>query len=220
MLVLGATSNVCAVTYRAQGLPAQDALKTVNLKAVRFGARISSECAQVIKRQTANKKIRKERTDSKNRLKKARIESPNCSIASDSNEGDGYSTLLSRSIIPHENQNVTYQKASNAEKHKSLRGHIPFSQYSFLQLSPSAGLGTEDMDYLASKRCFQVPAQPALDGLVRMYFMHVHPYSPVLDEASFWRAYRRGPSSDDRPVSLFVFQALLFVCCTVSYTGY
>jgi hypothetical protein len=45
MLVPGAISNVCAVTYRVQGLPAQDALKTANLKAVRFGARISSECA-------------------------------------------------------------------------------------------------------------------------------------------------------------------------------
>lgn len=112
---------------------------------------------------------------------------------------------------------MAYDKTSYLEKDMSLCGHVPFSEHPFLQLSPSAGLEIEDMDYLTSKGCFQVPVQPALDRFVRAYFMHVHPHSPILNEANFWSAYRRGPSGDDRPISLFVFQALLFVCCTVSW---
>lgn len=57
MLVPGAISNVCVVIYRAQGLPAQDAPKMA--KAVRFGERISSECAEGIQRWIADKTLGK-----------------------------------------------------------------------------------------------------------------------------------------------------------------
>jgi hypothetical protein len=186
-------------------------------KGVKFGERIQSETSLRYEEAVWLIINRKERSDRKDRLRMARFEGSNPSIASDSNEADGYSTLLARStIVPLENQNAALDKSSHTEKERRLYGHVHFSEYSFLQLSSSAGLGTEDMNYMATKGCLQVPAQPALDDLVRMYFMHVHPYSPILDEASFWRSYRRGPSSDERPMSLFVFQALLFVCCTVS----
>lgn len=72
------------------------------------------------------------------------------------------------------------------------------------------------MLYFAQKGCLHIPARPALDTLVRAYFMHVHPYSPILDEASFWNAYRQRSLAPSEPISLFVFQAMLFVCCTVS----
>lgn len=68
-----------------------------------------------------------------------------------------------------------------------------------------------------------VPAQPALDDFVKQYFLHVHPSTPVLDEASFWHMYLECGNtfvSGGQKLSVFVFQAMLFTSCSVSILSY
>ncbi|KAL4895623.1 hypothetical protein BDV59DRAFT_211269 [Aspergillus ambiguus] len=93
-----------------------------------------------------------------------------------------------------------------------LREKLPRLLLRNLQL-----LDKEDISYLVSKGCLMVPAQPALDDFVKQYFLHVHPGTPVLDEASFWHMYLEcdnGLLGRGLKMSVFVFQAMLFTSCT------
>ncbi|KAL5336908.1 hypothetical protein BJX70DRAFT_371452 [Aspergillus crustosus] len=90
---------------------------------------------------------------------------------------------------------------------------VDFSAYPFLEFNNIQALDQEDVAYLRSKGCFSVPDQLILNEFFNQFFLHVHPETPVLDEARFWRLYLRrgteGQSSDEK-LSLFVFQAMLF----------
>ncbi|KAL2861204.1 Zn(II)2Cys6 transcription factor [Aspergillus lucknowensis] len=90
----------------------------------------------------------------------------------------------------------------------SLPGHVSFANYHFLELRGLATLDREDLAFLASKGCLSVPEESVLDEFVRQYFLHIHPGSPVIDEAEFWRVYRNPAAG--KKISLFVFQAILF----------
>jgi hypothetical protein len=79
-------------------------------------------------------------------------------------------------------------------------------------------LDKEDVAYLRSKGCFSLPDQPALDEFVTQFFLHIHPQTPVLDEAKFWRLYLQRDSAarnSDQEISLFVFHAMMFMACSV-----
>ncbi|KAL3469751.1 hypothetical protein BJX99DRAFT_267911 [Aspergillus californicus] len=89
----------------------------------------------------------------------------------------------------------------------TLPAHVSFGDYHFLELRGANTLDREDLAFLASKGCLSVPEEVVLDEFVRQYFLHVHPASPVIDEADFWRMYQ-GPSA--KKISLFVLQAILF----------
>lgn len=80
-------------------------------------------------------------------------------------------------------------------------------------------VSAQDVNFLEQAGCFRVPTRPALDEFVREYFLHVHPTLPMLDEGEFWESYmHRGNFPHDRSqVSLFVFQAMLFSSCSVSF---
>ena len=78
-------------------------------------------------------------------------------------------------------------------------------------------LPREDLAFLASKTCLSVPDRTVVDDFVRQYFLHIHPSMPVLDEAAFWDMYLHSGEDVDGRVSLFVFQALLFVSCAVCF---
>ncbi|KAL4935929.1 hypothetical protein BDV06DRAFT_233841 [Aspergillus oleicola] len=90
----------------------------------------------------------------------------------------------------------------------SLSGHVGFANYHFLELLGLSTLDREDIAFLASKGCLSVPEESVLDEFVRQYFLQVHPSSPVIDEAEFWRVYRNPGTG--KKISLFVFQAILF----------
>ncbi|OJJ57181.1 hypothetical protein ASPSYDRAFT_181585 [Aspergillus sydowii CBS 593.65] len=90
----------------------------------------------------------------------------------------------------------------------SLPGHVSFANYHFLELRGLTTLDREDLAFLAAKGCLSVPEESVLDEFIRQYFLHVHPSSPVIDEAEFWRVYR-DPAAGKK-ISLFVFQAILF----------
>ncbi|KAL4865000.1 hypothetical protein BDV12DRAFT_211283 [Aspergillus spectabilis] len=98
--------------------------------------------------------------------------------------------------------------SSNLSSSTTLPGHVSFTHYPFLELRGLTTLDREDLAFLSAKGCLSVPEELVLDEFVRQYFLHVHPSSPVIDEAEFWRVYR-SPGSGKK-ISLFVFQAIMF----------
>ncbi|KAL4959275.1 Zn(II)2Cys6 transcription factor [Aspergillus stella-maris] len=91
-----------------------------------------------------------------------------------------------------------------------------YTHHTFLKLPGLSDLPREDYQYLNSKGCFRVPGGAVLDEFVRSYFMYVHPSTPVMNEATFWRMYYGKTSAhqgEDSKISLFVFQAMLFASC-------
>lgn len=194
--VNGAINNVCAAMYRAQESRVRDVVKMARV--VKSGLKNPRQCClQGFSLEPSWWYSSIENDRGKHRAHKPWNGNSRHRIGS-----DGRKEVEERTSPPV----------------AGLFGHVEFSEYPFLRLSPSCSLGKEEMRYFAQKGCFHIPAQPALDTLVRAYFKHVHPYSPILDEASFWNSYRQHSSAPSKPISLFVFQALLFVCCTVSYT--
>ncbi|KAL4914851.1 hypothetical protein BDW62DRAFT_213144 [Aspergillus aurantiobrunneus] len=97
---------------------------------------------------------------------------------------------------------------SNLSRTTSIPGHVGFANYRFLELRGLTTLDREDLAFLASKGCLSVPEESVLDEFVRQYFLQVHPSSPVIDEAEFWRVYRNPAAG--KKISVFVFQAILF----------
>lgn len=90
--------------------------------------------------------------------------------------------------------------------------------YSFLETDFISSISPEDFDYLDHLGCFQLPRGSNLDELVRGYFLYVHPHLPLFDEGKFWETYsshQPGANGTSR-ISMFVFQALLLVSCSVS----
>ncbi|KAL2813884.1 hypothetical protein BJX63DRAFT_421078 [Aspergillus granulosus] len=98
--------------------------------------------------------------------------------------------------------------SSNVSSSTNLPGHVSFASYPFLELRGLTTLDREDIAFLASKGCLSVPEESMLDEFVRQYFLHIHPTSPVIDEAEFWRIYRN--PAPGKKISLFVFQAIVF----------
>ncbi|PLN86931.1 hypothetical protein BDW42DRAFT_189845 [Aspergillus taichungensis] len=92
-------------------------------------------------------------------------------------------------------------------------GHVAFTSYPFVEFRGVGLLPREDLAFLASKACLSVPDKTVINDFVRQYFLHIHPSMPVLDEAAFWDMYLHLEEDVDERVSLFVFQALLFVSC-------
>ncbi|KAG7119861.1 Cutinase transcription factor 1 beta like protein [Verticillium longisporum] len=81
----------------------------------------------------------------------------------------------------------------------------------FLDTDGLVGLSQPDIVFLQTKGCFHIPNKPILDEFMREYFLHVHPFLPLLDEAEFWAAYRvETPDEATTKVPLLVFQAMLF----------
>lgn len=97
-------------------------------------------------------------------------------------------------------------------------GNVIYSSYAFLDVGHLSSLPKDDVEFLISKRCLHIPRKDALDEFVKQYFTVVHPFVPLMNEAEFWRLYMG--SGNSRKISLFVFQAMLFSCCTVRGDGF
>jgi hypothetical protein len=114
-------------------------------------------------------------------------------------------------------------RAEDRTKDTSQARSVEFSRYSFLELNNIQALHKEDVAYMRSKGCFSVPDQPVLDEFINQFFLHVHPETPVLDEARFWRLYSQasnGVPSWEHKISLFVFHAMLFNAVPVSVSDF
>ncbi|KAJ1336185.1 DNA binding [Microdochium nivale] len=95
-----------------------------------------------------------------------------------------------------------------------LYSHLPF-----LMIGNIHNIPFEDVNYLESRSCLHVPARPLLDNFVEQYFLHIHPFLPLIDEGEFWGMYSdpEPPNSPDGKMSLLLFQAMLFSSCTLLY---
>ena len=95
---------------------------------------------------------------------------------------------------------------------------VHYTSYDFLEVSNRASLRVEDVTYLASQGCFNLPSRPALDIIVRQYFRLVHPLFPLLNEVEFCEILQGGvvPSPSAPKISLLLFQSFLFASCDVS----
>ncbi|KAF5640803.1 fungal specific transcription factor factor domain protein [Fusarium sp. NRRL 52700] len=85
---------------------------------------------------------------------------------------------------------------------------VHFSNYSFITIGNAAALSQEDIQFLNVKGCFNLPPKVILDEFVRLYFLHVHPFLPFLDEGNFWDVYCSRVSSPKIPFLLI--QAMIF----------
>ncbi|KAF2815567.1 uncharacterized protein BDZ99DRAFT_435984 [Mytilinidion resinicola] len=99
---------------------------------------------------------------------------------------------------------------------KSTDPHVMSSYYPFLKLNNLTQMAPDDINFLERQSCFRIPTQPALDELMREYFLHVHPSLPIINEGDFWDMYtnRDVVLGDHSRMSLFVFQAMLFAACS------
>ncbi len=93
----------------------------------------------------------------------------------------------------------------------SHQNHVLFATYPFLELDGFSSMTQEDVAFLNSKGCLQVPAPVYLDEFVRQYFLHIQPCTPIIDESVFWELYRSEYLGTSAPkVSLLLFQTILF----------
>lgn len=98
-----------------------------------------------------------------------------------------------------------------------LDGHVVFSSFNFLQFDELSGMSPEDKRIFEINGCLYIPTRSTLDIIVQEYFLHVHPNLPMLDEGLFWNVYRNMDEKQNLPrISLFLFQAMLSVSCSVS----
>ncbi|KAF4493700.1 fungal specific transcription factor domain containing protein [Fusarium agapanthi] len=98
----------------------------------------------------------------------------------------------------------------------SSSAYIGHSYYQFLSISNLYSLPQEDYQFLELKGCFSLPIHSILDEFLRHYFLHLHPMLPILDEGVFWDCYSQDASTgpDKAKISLLLFQAILFNCCS------
>jgi hypothetical protein len=75
-------------------------------------------------------------------------------------------------------------------------------------------LSSEDKAFLFAKGSLSLPSRELATYFVEKFFQRIHPVAPVIDEAQFWRIW---DGKCEEKFSLFVFQALLFASCPVSY---
>ncbi|KAL4808628.1 hypothetical protein BDV18DRAFT_167664 [Aspergillus unguis] len=132
---------------------------------------------------------------------------------------DGRPECVLRGKMPRNFQNTINQTNPHLERIRALaleadgdsnaersQGHVPFASYPSLELRATA-LDRDDLAFLSAKGCLSVPDE--LDEFIRQYFLQVHPSTPMIDEADFWRIYQ----GEEGKISLFLFQAVVFAAC-------
>lgn len=87
-----------------------------------------------------------------------------------------------------------------------------FETLPFVRSPDLAHVSALDYRFMQLNGCFDVPPMPILNEFVRIFFLHVHPIIPLLDEGEFWDSYS---CANERKISLLVFQAMIFAACAV-----
>ncbi|KAK7423065.1 hypothetical protein QQZ08_009232 [Neonectria magnoliae] len=90
---------------------------------------------------------------------------------------------------------------------------VLFIYYNFIRVDAPGPAWSHNASIMEEEGCFHVPARPAMDDFVRLFFLYVQPFMPLIDEGHFWKVYSAGDSNDLGKYSLFVVQALLFMAC-------
>ncbi|KAH7142098.1 fungal-specific transcription factor domain-containing protein [Dactylonectria macrodidyma] len=97
----------------------------------------------------------------------------------------------------------------------SVSSELSYCCYPFLTLTNIHQISQQDAGFLDSQGCLRVPIRPFLDELVQHYFLHVHPFLPLINEGDFWELYCCGSRyPPENTMSLLLLQAMLFAACT------
>ncbi|KAL3481302.1 fungal-specific transcription factor domain-containing protein [Aspergillus californicus] len=110
----------------------------------------------------------------------------------------------------HDEPEIEAKAQRRTPKRMARASDIPFQAYPFIDSQFLGRLDQDEICYLDSQSCFRLPVQSSWHSMLQVYFRHVNPLVPVLDEASFWRSTRENTQSS---ISLFVAQAVLFAAC-------
>ncbi|KAL4736117.1 hypothetical protein BDV11DRAFT_211553 [Aspergillus similis] len=93
---------------------------------------------------------------------------------------------------------------------------LTFSSYPFIEPIALERLGPAKASFLQTQGCLSLPRKSEMDVFLRQYFLYVHPFAPLLDEAAFCRAYRCPPAGT-RQISVLLLRAMIFsASCFVS----
>ncbi|KAL2787775.1 fungal-specific transcription factor domain-containing protein [Aspergillus keveii] len=98
---------------------------------------------------------------------------------------------------------------SSSEKRRSSTVQLPVSSYQFIQPLEIGKHNLDRLPLLKQAGCLILPDKLDLDVLVRHYFLYVHPFCPLLDEAVFWRAYKR-TRDGAKQIPLLLLRAMMF----------
>lgn len=109
---------------------------------------------------------------------------------------------------PHTETEDHYQQARIGSSKRIV--DIAFQAYPFIRSDFFTRLSQDEICYLDSQACFRLPTWTSWNSMIQVYFRHIHPLVPVLDEAKFWEASR---GSEPPILSLFVAQAIMFAAC-------
>ncbi|KAJ5718949.1 hypothetical protein N7493_007404 [Penicillium malachiteum] len=88
---------------------------------------------------------------------------------------------------------------------------VSMDENRFLSFDYLRCLPPENITFLFSQGALEIPSRNLTHEFVVSYFKEIHPMVPALDEAQFWKAFL---GHADHTISIFVFQALLFVSCS------
>jgi hypothetical protein len=132
-----------------------------------------------------------------------------------SNSGASDSSAASRAELGQFTQSLC---SVFQQKEHMVITTVPISAYRFLGVGNLHKLSPEDINYLELKHCLRVPCRVFLNEFVQQYFRYVHPFLPLINEASFNKIYDGGDEQDQANTtgtfSLLVFQAMLFTACS------
>ncbi|KAL3496367.1 hypothetical protein BJX62DRAFT_232477 [Aspergillus germanicus] len=109
-----------------------------------------------------------------------------------------------------ESKSQPSQGVSSVRTGRSHAVEVPYSSYACIQpLDISESKDDDTLSILERAGSLDLPDKADLEVLVRHYFLYVHPFSPVIDEAAFWRVYKH-PRQGDKLIPLFLFRAMIF----------
>lgn len=91
---------------------------------------------------------------------------------------------------------------------------LPFSFYPFIKATRLRELNPTQIAFLESQGCLHLPTKSVTDMFVHNYFLYVHPFLPLLDEARFWQEYRLFSVHGDG-ISILLFHTMLFAASCV-----
>ncbi|KAH7141647.1 fungal-specific transcription factor domain-containing protein [Dactylonectria macrodidyma] len=120
----------------------------------------------------------------------------------------------STTTCPRANDTDSWCDHTTDSQSMSTETEMPYTSCKFLDSSNLSRLSSQDLSFIEAKGCLSIPVKRLLDEFIRQYFLHVHPFLPILDEGAFWRAYQQEDSAGSlAAISLLVFQAMLFASC-------
>ncbi|KAK5988240.1 Cutinase transcription factor 1 beta-like protein [Cladobotryum mycophilum] len=122
------------------------------------------------------------------------LDPPSAGIATRTNPGGG-NNLPFEQVVPPETE----------------LGHISYETLPFIKHPTLGHVESLDLRFMQLNGCFDLPPMSILNELIKIYFLHVHPIVPLLNEGDFWDSYH-GLIPDQVP--LLVLQSMIFAACT------